>query len=440
MQTKQIRVLIESFVNIFLFCVLVFLLWQKLQYGITRYFDADELAYLHWAHNVFSGRVPYRDFLLYIPSGFLYILSLVFYTSDPVIAGRIFAWLIYVGICIALIVLSRSILPAIILSMFLMPADKFLEIRPDNLAEFIGLIGLISQMRKKYVLSGLFYGVSLLILPKTLPMVAVASVFAFFEKDRWRYLAGLIAPFLLFFLFIAKDFSMAFYNMFLLPFEVNKIGNQFAMRPDLFFYPNDVYYGFSGWNAGLLVNHTLWIIGIVAALNGLLNGEFLIAGSFFAFVFVYMYGYPLKHPQYLIPIAIFVAYYAGKIFSKKVFVILLLLCIPFVYRATMQKMQFTNAEDKKTIAFLTSTIPKDAYVLDMVGTSLYYQDPYYISAVPFGQWKPYMSRSIPLRNALEKTDFIYEGKLDRMKDLSDQDYIQENFVEIRDSGLYKKKL
>ena len=79
MKSQKIFVIIFSFLSGLL---LLSFLWWHYQLGLIRYFDADELAYLHWAHNVFLGRVPMLDFLMYVPPTFLYLLSLLYIISS----------------------------------------------------------------------------------------------------------------------------------------------------------------------------------------------------------------------------------------------------------------------------------------------------------------------------------------------------------------------
>lgn len=448
------------------------MLWMKLELGLTRYFDADEFAYLHWAHNVFAGRLPYRDFLLYVPPGFLWVVSPLFFFFEGtavLTAGRVLAWLIFVGIGIALGLILVSLrggtgargawgdwkivfLPGIVLSFLPMPADKFIEIRPDNLALLLSLLGLLFQLRRRPFWAGILYALALLVLPKALPQVVIAAlVFA-----KLPLLLGLGLPLAAFGLWVLAigQGGNAWYSLMKLPFEVNRIGEMFGMQPDLFFYPNATYYGAGGWHWGLVANHSAWFVGLMTGVVRLLTPalgaarlEFLVAATFFSYIVTFMYGYPLRHAQYLIPIAAFVALYGadslrmvqkrgpwGEVVSGA-------LIAAMTYTSFFMLLQKggTNADDFAAQRIIRRVIPKDAYVFDLTGTTIYYRDPYYVSAVPFGQWEPYLSRKLPsLREALEATGtrYVYQGKLSRVSTLSpnDRQYLEQNFMPSRELG------
>lgn len=487
--------------------ILCVLLWQRLQLGLVRYFDADEFAYLHWAHNVFTGRIPIVDFLLYTPPGFLYILAPLFWFADGVdilTVSRLFAFVVFFGLTgmvIALYWQLRKSRWAIVAGLFLvflpLPADKFLEVRPDTLAVLIACIGMIFEIRwmtdrgaRNAVLSGIFLTGSLLILPKTLPQVVVACAVgagwllfgnAGAKKERIMsgifFAAGLAAPILLFLLWIAavarsvESFDFILYSLTKLPFEVNRLGEIFGMQPDLFFYPNSTYYGASGWNKAVIVNHIVWGIGLVWGAIRLVtpvipNGkkgawaEVLVAGTFFAYILSFLYGYPMRHAQYLIPIAVFVAFYVtdairllvlpivryapGKVVGIVSGTVGLYVLYTISIYVQQPKLAMTNTADRRQLEYALATIPAGSYVLDMTGATIYFRDPYIASAVTFGEWEQFLSRQFPsLSEALEKTGtkYIYQDLLNRIGHLSTEDrvYIAEHFVASTDWGLMVRR-
>lgn len=454
-----------------------FLLWGKWQLGLTRYFDADELAYLHWAHNVFAGRVPYIDFFFYVPPGFLWFLSGIyafFGGTTVLVVSRVLAFSIFVGMCGAsglIFVCMRGtkgiwgskgdwgeriwlfLLPGIILSFLPLPADKMLEIRPDNLAIFIGLIGLLCQIRGKAFWAGFFYSVSLLVLPKTLPQVALALLLF----PSVPLFVGLALPMALFGIWILGigDFSMVWYSLTRLPLEVNRIGEVFFMQPDLFFYPNATYYGVGGVSRGLIANHSVWIIGLLMGGFRLITGtkpkHFLVPGMLFVSILMFLYGYPLRHAQYLIPIAVFVSLYAADllvVLEKRVGVLGVIgvfgAMIVISFEVNKPKLAWTNAEDKRILQTAIDTIPKNSYVFDLVGATIYFRDPYYVSGLPFGQYEPYLSRKLPsLEEALDttQTPYIYEGRLGRIGTLpsKDQTYILKRYDTSSTQKIYHRR-
>jgi len=469
------------------------LLWGKYQLALIRYFDADELAYLHWAHNVFIGVRPYYDFLSNVPTIFWYVLAPLYFFVDGaniLSVSRLFGFILQVGIAVSLIALGKAwrgnwvgIVAAGIFLFLPLPSDKLLEVRPDNLAILLALIGMVIHVRTLrdqskimgWFMAGVFYGLSLIVLPKTVPQVAVAiGVTVYWWSERkmarlaslWRFVMGMVAPlfgFVGLHLIQARsihEVNMLMYTLTKFPFEVNRIAEQFMMQPDLFFYPNSVYYGASGWTTALFVNHTIWFIGLLAGIIRLFTPfiprgrkgapvELLIAGTTIAYIVSFVWIFTFRHAQYLIPSAIFVALFAADAalylwnwsgknrLSRGAMIGLLLILIiwlPQVYiSVNAPKLSWTNAEDKRLLVYALSTISKDAYVLDLVGSTIYFKDPYVVCCVPFGQWEPYLSRPLPnLPEALSRTHtkYIYQGKLDRVTTLQrdDRAYIFTHYI------------
>ncbi|MBI4065004.1 hypothetical protein HY409_01375 [Candidatus Gottesmanbacteria bacterium] len=487
--------------------VLVVFFWWKLQLALTRYFDADEYAYLHWAYNVFSGKLPYRDFFFYVPPGFLWVLAPLFAFFHGVtafIAGRVLAFVIFCALSLVTGLLFWEVrrswvaLLAPLLLVFLpLPSDKFLEIRPDTLAMLLATLGLTFQVRgirgKKiavWFFSGVFYGLSLLVLPKTLPQVAVAVLVAIGwgiwvprsgislrEKKKGKnilpFFIGILVPIGMLGLWslFLRDIGLVWYSITSLPAVVGQeTAKMFPMQPDLFFYPNDTYYGETGWSAGLFVNHVVWIIGLTMGAVRLLTpwlgpsvapqgaamagkgeswSEFLIAGSFFAHVIFFFWIYPLRHAQYLIPIAVFVSFYAAdavdivwaKAKRNSISFIMgitsIIILLGTLYKTFLlvnsPKLVWTNKAALANIENIHKTIPFDQYLLDLDGRTLYYKDPYYICCLPFGEFVPFMKpKPSSVISYLEKTQtlYIYEGDLLRVNTLSidEKNYIRAHFV------------
>lgn len=493
--SKIIRIILPAFS---LLLLIIFLGWH-LKLGLVRYFDVDEYAYLHWAYQVFQGQKPYIDFFLYVPPGFQWFLVPLFLLGKgvtPLIAGRVVSFLVFAGDVLAISLLfwqvRRSwiaILAGTLLAFLPLPFDKFLEIRPDNLAALLVLLGVIWQikwMRKLLAidgfLAGLFYALSLIVLPKSIPALAVAVLIgtAYFlnlkkEKQSKIYLpvlAGFIGPLVLFGLWLLTlgNLPLAVYSIVKLPFEVNKISQFFYMAPDLFFYPNQIFYGVGGWSQGLIVNALIWIIAILVGTTRLFTPslannreektsayeEILIAGMFTTQVIYYVMWSPLKHTQYLIPIAFFVSFYAADCiyliwekvkgaWGKEFFFTVVFIISGFFLYQTNQlveapKLAMTNVNEFATMNKLWATIPASEYLLDLDGSTLYYRNPYYICCLPFGQHRPFISRQFPLLiPALEQTQtkFIWQGGLERVQTLTseDQAYIGNHFRQSDIPGL-----
>ncbi len=476
------------------FIAVLLFLWEKMRLGQARYFDADELAYLHWAHNVFDGRLPYKDFLSYVPPLYYSLLSLLFRVVDGITilsSARLLAFVIFVFLCVGLVLLfakarnnTYAMYAAVFLAFLPMPADKFIEVRPDNFATLVALfatlmhgIALAEHRNLRFWgTAGVLYGLSFFILPKTVPQIAVAGMVTALwwlfaphpMKQKTQrvltFIGGGLLPFGFFVLWILfqlgpRWYDTVAYSLLQLPLEVNRLGIQFPLQPDLFFYPNSVLYGRDGWGISLIVTHVLWLAGIFTAAVRLVTPfipggrkevfrELLLAGSFFAYTIAFMYGYPMRHSQYLIPVAVFIAFYSAdfmglllswcdKTFTGRVVGILALTALLYgavrlTAHTTEAKMRYSNAEDYAVLSYALNSIPNGAYVFDLVGSTIYFRDPFYVSAVPFGQWVPYVSRPFgSVVDALEKTDtrYIYEGRLARLESLSPEttSYVRRTF-------------
>jgi len=539
--------------------LLLVFLWWHWQLGLTRYFDVDEFAHLSWAYQMLSGRKPYVDFLFFFPPGFhLFLMPLFALGSGvtPIIAGRLVQFGIFVllvGVTMLLFWLMRKSWVAILAGVFLaflpLPFDKYLEIRPDTLAVLFAMLGMVFQIlalkgvtlrgrvTPYQILSGIFYGLSLLILPKTLPQVGVAiGVLTLMDVGKklckWRhgrdgnyntlpFLVGLAAPLTLFGLWVLTlgNLDQVIYSLTMLPVEANKISQTFIMMPDLFFYPNATFYGEPGWSMGLIANHAIWLIAIFMAAyrlvapyltvkseirtsnqqnskfeirnskqyrnSNVLNSkrldhlnlfrasnfvlriynsvfrasnfdrqavawsEFLIAATFFVYALFYVQIVPLKHTQYLIPIAVFVAFYAADAVDMlwQKFKAVNILTVVFLLTASVglyalwsvfvsvntPKLAWTNADTIKELTILFRTIPTSEYILDLTGQTIYYKHPYVACCLPVGQWTSYLTRPIPsLSEALKKTKtkYIFEGGLTRTNTLlpEDQVYVSAHYL------------
>ena len=177
--------------------LIIFLIW-RFKLGITRYFDIDEFAHLHWGYSLFIGERPYTDFFYLFPPFFLYVISSLIAvwgrSVTMLLSARILIFTASAGSAFIILQLGKKmrslsfgLLAAIVFIFLPLPSDKLLEIRPDNIAIFLALLGLYlfilgeEKQRKKYLFfSGLCYSVSLGIVPKTVfflipPMLQILS-------------------------------------------------------------------------------------------------------------------------------------------------------------------------------------------------------------------------------------------------------------------------
>jgi len=412
-------------------------------------------------------------------------------SAQVFMAGRGVSYVIFLGILGSLGYLfgitrgwKWALLPVVILAFLPMPYDKFLEIRPDNLATLLVILGAIGEIRaireKKnwiWLVSGLAYSASLFVLAKTLPIVAVGVGIALLvsPKKFVFFLLGLLGPWMLFFFGAAAagHFGVVWYSLTCLPFEAYKSAVNYYMGSNLLFYPNDWFYGrgSSPITFGLIVNHILWIlalgIGAYRLVTPVRDGkkdhtiiELLIAGVFFVSVVTYVKFFPLKHSQYLIPIAVFVAYYAADglanffdwlttIGGFASFGIIFLGFASVLTAATIHintlKLKVPMSGQKQEISELLRVVPLTARVVDLEGRMVFWPDGYPVCCLPIDGALAFVSRRpAPLAQYLtqQPAEYIYDGDSNRMATLTPENlsYIRAHFAPVPGFGerLWKK--
>lgn len=494
--------------------LLGFLLYWHFKTGMTRFFDVDEFTHLHWAANIARGQKPYIDFFTFFTPGFYWILTPLFWvfgkSTALFIASRIFAFVIFTGIVALTGIIYRTVrskrfflIPMILLAFLPMPFDKFIEVRPDNISVVFGLLGIMFQIYATerihpnktgtyWFLSGVSYAVSMLILVKSIPFVFVGMCAYLLDINLYGYVVSCMAkkrilPFslslehrnflyglgsigLLFgiWLFSLGDISRAWYSLMKLPFEANTIGRIYIMEPHLFFFPNASFYGGWGITTALLVNHGIWTVGIFSGVLSFFTpyllsdgkpkraiSEFLISGVFILSVVLYVLFFPMKHSQYLIPIAVFIALYASDVCvwvlrkSGVASPIVLGVLALFLARQTTivnaSKLLLSNHVQMQQIDALKALVHEKEQVLDLDGRFIYATDPYDICCLPFGTFVRFLSRPPrPLAEVLDekRVRYIYQGTSGRFWELSaDMSYIQSHYQQVPGWGdaLWERK-
>lgn len=471
--------------------------YYKIQLGMHRYFDIDELAYLYWATHIHMGLRPYIDFLFYPAPGFFALLVPIISAFDgiAVFAASRSAMLVVFGLlAISLMLvfweLRRSWVVVFIpfLLVFLpLPSDKFIEIRPDTLAITLFLFGLWLHMRymngKKnaLIVAGLLYGTSIAISQKMVVNVGLVVLgligWISMEKKSWKTILpivggiGIVGGVCLFYLLSLGNFPMVWYSLTTLSFEVSNLGILFPISPRFFFFHNDVIYGTGGYHIGYFLNLFLWSAGLCMGIIRLFTPfcphgkkgvwQELIVSTVFLFSFiVFCFLLPMKHPQYLIPPAVFVVWYCadgtGDLWERikhtrigqMVFLFGWVIVGVLIYQGymlvTMPKLYWTNDGDVQKAQSLWNTIPQHEPIFDMVGLTMKYPQPYMAPVYPIGQMKLLISYPLPsLQHALEATNtrYIYSGYAGRFATLSaeDQEYIIKKFIPVNDQSLWVKK-
>jgi len=470
------------------------------QLGILRYFDMDEYAYLSWATHLSQGNIPYVDFFYGVLPGFLWFLA-PFTGSSPdatvfVTVRTVFFIVLLATSGILWLIAYRltkswmSVLTPLIFLTIALPQDKLIEIRPDTLAFGVAWLGTFftflwwdahadTRRRLNAILSGVLLTISVVLFSKTIPHVLLVAVIALFfvfieRKKTWirEYVWFILGSLLIIFptclyLWSTGDFGRALYSITTMTNEMSQLGVLFPIPPGYFFWPNDVYYGLGGMHLGYLLSSLLWICGFiffgfqsVTIWSLYPSKEFFIRATIVSlgimqwvlFVFVL----PLKHVQYLLPILFSVVLVipdmivqlqeklAHSFFQKCLVIFSVLCCGAFLVQGQKMvvtpKLAWTNQQDRESFIRIQKSIPKNEPILDLVGLTLSYPYPYYVSNLPFGQFQQFLTRPLPpLIPALEKTNtkFIYQGTAKRLNTLSpeDQTYVLVHFTPVLDGSL-----
>ncbi len=458
-----------------LIIILAYLLNWHYRLSLTRYFDIDEFAHLHWGYNLLAGEYPYRDFFYIFPPFFLYpiafIISIFGRSVNALISARVMIFLAFYGMGIMTFLIARklrntltAIIAVIVLSILPIPADKMLEIRPDNIAIFLSLAGLYTFMlahEKKsqfiFFLAGLFFSLSLGFVPKTIffliPPVMIlifdfitkSAVINFKElKHRFLpFLTGIILPlFIVVFLFIYYQKPiLALQSTTTITASITKLlGTKFYMRPDIFFYPNDTYYGLPGYSAPYLLNLLFYFSASVYAIFFMLSvlshkyhekcvREFIIGVSFFLNLYAFVYIFPLKHAQYLIPISPFISIFFAILLEKitrhrlinqhqTAIIIMAMVFFAFIAKDMYKaKARWTNQVTLGNINNILTVIPKEEKVFDLTGETVFFRDGYYFCCLPYGQYDegiPYQLPSLEKSLRDNNVHFIHVGEESRL--------------------------
>lgn len=465
--------------------VLAYLLLWRFQVSRTRFFDVDEFSYMHWTATIARGEHMYTDFFSYFTPGFMWIFTPIYWIYGVSVqvftAARTLSFFIFLGILGSvgyLFGITRgwkwALLPVVILAFLPVPYDKFLEIRPDNISIMLGVIGVIGEIRaireKKniwWLASGLAYGTSLFILVKTLPFVLVGTIIAAFSKKLRVFVLPVIVPWVFFFgaALVGGNLGLVWYSLTRLPLEVYKTAVHYPMPASLFFYPNADFYGGNGVTLGLIVNHAIWILGVLFGAHRLVTPfrqgnkekaltELLLGGIFFVSVLAYVKFYPLKHSQYLIPIAVFVAYYAADALAgffdrleraggywslALVLTGFMYLLIAVTKDVNAPKLWVTNKSQMAELAAMIKTIPLRARVVDLEGRMVFWPDGYPISSLPFDAFLSYVSRRPALLSqylSVHPVEYIYEGDSNRFITLTAENsaYIKAHYAPVAAFG------
>ena len=482
--------------------ILFFMLRTNFILGQLRYFDMDELFYVSLARHVTLGLVPYRDFFFGVTPGYLWFLTPIFLFKtgvEALLAARGVSFVVFLSLMAVtsiLYFLMRRSWTVVFVSFFLaflpIPQDKLLEIRPDTISLTLALGATALQFywmqnieRKKvhrlYILFliGLLYALSLFIFPKTATHIGIAlaglGVFLLVRgrehENTTKHVLQIILSiffgggivcvgFLLWIFVLGLDFWLVVNSIVKIPVEVTKLGYLFPIPPDFYFRPNDVFYGSYGYHVGFITNAIIWGIGLLIAITRVFTiffqkkasvrlMESILISSLFVQLYLYVSVYPFKHSQYLIPIAVFVCFFAAdaigilwqwmrrRMFTQGIFVVVMIGVLITCYQSyrivTLPKLGFSNASSLHELNVFLRVVPENTYVLDLTGLTMEYPTPYYVMHLPFGQFAQFLSTPLPaLIPNLKALDvpIIYAGGRLNTLTLEDQEFIYKEYTAV----------
>lgn len=494
------------------------LLFWRFKLGLTRYFDIDEFAHLHWGYSLYIGERPYTDFFYHFPPFFLYPIAgvfLLFGRSITTLAyARIFIFAIFLAVSFLILSIVKklrgfhtALLTVVFFAFLPLPFDKMIEIRPDLFALFFAFIGLylfiswIEKERSKYLFwSGFCYSISLGFVPKTVFFLIPPLIVLFYKffssisstpgeslratpgvslsyrgvlwfkslkllkEEIGFFLLGFLPSFAILVVLLLSygDLSISLYSIVVLTKNIHQAwASKFFIPANFSFYPNDVYYGIPGFSFPYIINLVIYLSASIFAIfrfvsflsyedNKKCQKEFLLATSFWANLYAFVYFYPMKHSQHLIFIAPFIVFYftdlvvtikslkllkSLRVLKLETLVILLVLFLigwtgKMMYE---KKLQWRNLSTLDNVKTLLSVIPKDEAVFDLTGKTIFFRNGYYFCCLPYGQFSDVLWIKIPsLENDIKKrnTRYVYTDQLDKLGGLPplDSEYIKDNFV------------
>lgn len=392
--------------------VAVFLM--RLHLSLTRAFDPDEFAYLHWSYLLTIGKIPYRDFFYIIFPFYQFFLLPVFLIGQSVatvIAARIWQLALYVITALLIYRVSLSLfkkqmgalLSVLLFITFPMTLDKTIDIRPDMLMVAMLLLAMLSTNSLAF---GLFTGLSLVVHPKIIfavPMLVYLVVTASKKPRIVPMVIGFLVPFLLFFLYLAYHQAIpAAYTSILRDSVVANTGKgHFSPFQALSPYPL-VYVARGGISLPWLVNTALWITSGVGLIFLWIRNKRLGIAMVLYFVFGIglLFVFPVPFLQYFIPLTAMASILAGYAINKNISVINFIIVITILSSFFLQYRErvaptASNSEQLQVLRDVLAVSRPDETFYDMVGSFIFRPDGYSICCHPYGEFINRLASSLP---------------------------------------------
>jgi len=428
MLRRSVTLIRNITMRIVYYIAIVAVLLMRLNLAITRAFDPDEFAHLHWSYLLLTGNVPYRDFFFIILPAYQFFLFPIFLLGQSAIvpiAARLLQLMLYIFTAILVYRVSLSffkkqtgaLLSLLIFISFPMTIDKTIDIRPDML--MVAMI-LLAMLTTNSFLIGLFTGLSLVIHPKiifAMPMLAYLFATSSKKPRIAPTFIGFSVPVLLFFFYLAYQqvLPAAYTSIFRDALVANTGKGHFSPFLALSPFPL-VYLTQGGVSLPWLVNTAIWILSAVGFIFLWIKQKRLGVGValYFAFGIGLLFIFPVPFIQYFIPLTAMASILAGNATVRSSTVIKVIIVITVIssffiqYRERVTKGA-SNAEQLQVLRDVLAVSRPDETFYDMVGSFIFRPDGYTICCHPYGEFIDKLSRPVPtLRESLvrRQTKFL----------------------------------
>lgn len=407
------------------YIAIAFVFLMRSHLSLTRAFDPDEFAHLHWAYLLLSGHVPYRDFFFIIIPAFQVFLFPIFLLGQSAlvpVAARLLQLALFVFTAILVYRVSLSffkkqsgaLLSVLIFISFPMTIDKTIDIRPDMLMVAMLLLAMLST---NSLLFGFFTGLSLVIHPKIIfavPMLVYLFAISSKKQRIVPAVIGFVVPILLFFFYLAYQqvLPAAYTSIFQDSVVANTGKGHFSPFLALSPFPL-VYLTEGGVSLPWIVNTAIWVfaaIGLVSLWKKQRKTAIAMI-LYFAFGIGLLFIFPVPFIQYFIPLTVMASILAAyamdamnyesrimnhgkthtRLFSTlihaSIFLIPVLLLISFFlqYRQRIATGA-DNREQLQVIRDVLAVTKPNEPIYDMVGSFIFRSDGYYICCHPYGEF------------------------------------------------------
>lgn len=406
--------------------VAVFLM--RLHLSLTRAFDPDEFAHLHWSYLFLTGNVPYRDFFFIIIPAYQIFLFPVFLLGQSAIvpiAARILQFVLFIITAILVYRVSLSffkkqtgaLLSALIFVSFPMTIDKTVDVRPDMLMVVMLLLAMLTT---KSFLLGLFVGASLVIHPKIIFAVPMLAYLFATSSKKFRIVPaaiGFFVPVLLFFLYLAYQHVLpaAYTSIFRDAIAANAGKGHFSPLLALSPFPL-VYLTEGGVSLPWIVNSAIWVLAAIGLILLWIKQRktALAMTLYFAFGIGLLFVFPVPFIQYFIPLTVMASILAAyAIINKNISVINFIIVITVISSFFLQYREralppASNSEQLQVLRDVLAVSRPDETFYDMVGSFIFRPDGYYICCHPYGEFIHILTSLPTLQQSLiaKKTKFL----------------------------------